>query len=77
MPATAFVTTTDIQGVTTQADNQGENRMWWSCAQSQKLINSGYCWIRGSNESSSPGDRSGHCYWIHDHPEIKINILGF
>ena len=37
MPTTAPVTTTDIQGVTTQADIQGENRMWWSHAQSQIL----------------------------------------
>ena len=34
MPTTAPVTKTDIQGVTTQADDQGENRLWWSHAQS-------------------------------------------
>ena len=39
MPTTAPATTTDIRGVTTQANNQGENRMWWSHAQSQKFNN--------------------------------------
>ena len=41
VPPTAPVTTTDIQGVTAQADNQGENGMWWSRAhmQSQKCNN--------------------------------------
>ena len=34
VPPTAPVTTTDIQGVTTQADIQGENGLWWSHAQS-------------------------------------------
>ena len=39
MPTTAPATTTDIRGVTTQANNQGENGMWWSYAQSQKFNN--------------------------------------
>ena len=45
MPPTAPVTTTGIQGVTTQADIQGE---WWSQAQSQNLIiNSRYIAMEG------------------------------